>query len=129
MEQEKKVAEFEQVKEFEQEKKFEEENELEMLVEIEDDEQQQPMENEMQRAGKKRRELIFELSLFFVLGILLGITIKTEAVKRVTMGYNDYQINKSAQRYDVGELKRVMQEKIAEQQAAQKSASQGQITQ
>lgn len=66
---------------------------------------------------KKRREVFFEMALFFVLGILLGITIKTEAVKRVTIGFSDYKIFSPSQRYNVQDLKKNLEQQAAEQQA------------
>lgn len=84
---------------------LEEKNETEAVV-----------ENEIDRAKKKRRELIFEFSLFFVLGVLLGVTMKTEAVKKITIGFNDYQIESGKQRYDIGAMKRDLQQKAIEQQ-------------
>jgi hypothetical protein len=72
-------------------------------------------------AKKKKREMIFELALFFVLGVLLGITIKTEAIKRVTIGFNDYQIASPAQKYDIENIKKDIEAKAAtaQQQAMQ----------
>jgi hypothetical protein len=122
MEQDKKVAEFEQVKALEQEKKFEEEMELEEEKELEIIIEELPIKNEMERAKKRRRELVFEMALFLVLGFLLGVTIKTEASKRITIGFNDYQINKSLPNYNVVELKKNLDEKIAKQQADQQAA-------
>lgn len=90
------------------------------------------IESEVERAKKRRREAIFELGLFFVLGVLIGITLKTEAVKKITMGFNDYQIQKPAQSYDVSALKKKLEEEFNQQQAAQQAqqeiqAQQGQI--
>lgn len=82
------------------------------------------IETEVQRAQKKRREAIFEMGLFFVLGILIGVTLKTEAVKKITMGFNDYQIKKAAQSFDVATLKKNLEEEFAQQQAAQQAQQQ-----
>ncbi len=68
---------------------------------------------------KKKRDLFFELTLFFILGALIGITLKTEAVKKITIGFNDYQIPAQTVRYDVAELKRNLLQKAAEQQQQQ----------
>lgn len=67
---------------------------------------------------KKKKDLIFELTLFFILGLLIGITVKTEAVKRITIGFNDYQIPAKTQRYDVAELKRNLVQQAAREQEA-----------
>lgn len=67
---------------------------------------------------KKKKDLIFELTLFFILGALIGITIKTEAVKRITIGFNDYQIPAKVARYDLFELKRNLVQQAAREQEA-----------
>ena len=59
---------------------------------------------------------MFELVLVFVLGFLLGVTIKTEAAKRVTIGFNDYKVIQQKQAYDFDLIKA---EAEAEQKAAQ----------
>lgn len=100
----------------EQEKNVQELDETKELEPIEAE-----IETEIDRAKKKRREAIFEMALFFVLGILLGVTIKTEAVKRITMGFDDYQIEKNVQRYDVKQIENNLK---AEMQAAQQAAQQ-----
>lgn len=100
----------------EQEKKA---TEVEQDILVEEVEQQ--IETEVERAKKKRREAFFELGLFFVLGILIGVTLKTEAVKKITMGFNDYQIKKPSQSYDITALRKKMEDEFAEQQAAQQA--------
>ncbi|EKD58814.1 MAG: hypothetical protein ACD_56C00045G0005 [uncultured bacterium] len=76
-------------------------------------------ETEIERVQKKRREAIFEMALFLILGVLIGVTLKTEAVKKITIGFNDYQIQKVSQSYDVTALKKELEEQMAQQQAAQ----------
>jgi hypothetical protein len=67
---------------------------------------------------KKRKDVIVELSLFLILGILLGVTIKTEAVKKITIGFNDYKLANARQAYNI-----TMMQKELQTQAAQESAS------
>lgn len=62
--------------------------------------------------------MIVELVLFFILGLLLGFTIKTEAVKRITIGFNDYKLGATKQAYDVPRMQQALL-----QQASQQSAS------
>lgn len=92
-------------------------------AELEEVSEQQPaqveIETEVERAKKKRREAIFEMSLFFILGVLIGVTLKTEAVKKITMGFNDYQIKKVEQSYDMQALKKKLEDQAAEQEASQ----------
>lgn len=56
------------------------------------------------RTGKA--DFFIEIALIFVLGILIGIAVKTEAVKRITMGYNDYKIKIEADRYSISQLEK-----------------------
>lgn len=95
-------------------------------TEIEEKDGFKEFENEIQRAKKKRREIIFEFALFFVLGVLLGVTIKTEAVKRITIGFNDYQIESGKNRYDIASIKSELERKAIEQQKAIEQATEEQ---
>ena len=80
---------------------------------------------------KRKREVIFELALFLVLGILIGITVKTEAVKRITIGFGDYKITTGKNAYNIEDMKKNLEEQAtaaqAVQQAQQEQAS-GQIS-
>ena len=72
---------------------------------------------------KKRRyrfDFYIELALFLILGILVGISIKTEARKRITIGFDDYKMKTERQDYDVNQL----QANLAAQQAASQAAQQ-----
>ena len=52
----------------------------------------------------KKIDMYVEFVLIFILGILVGVAIKTEAVKRVTMGFDDYQMNIARQDFDINKL-------------------------
>ena len=54
---------------------------------------------------KKRMDFRLELALFFILGFLLGVVIKTEASKRITIGFNDNEIASLKQAYDFENIK------------------------
>jgi hypothetical protein len=54
---------------------------------------------------KKKMDFRFELALFLILGFLLGVVIKSEAVKRVTIGFNDGAIASVKQGYDFEKIK------------------------
>lgn len=41
---------------------------------------------------KSKADFYIEIALIFILGVLIGIAVKTEAAKKITVGYNDYQI-------------------------------------
>lgn len=61
---------------------------------------------------KNNQIVYFELALFFILGVLIGIAIKTEAVKRVSIGFNDYKMKVVEQDYDFS----LLEKKLAERQ-------------
>jgi hypothetical protein len=44
--------------------------------------------------------------LIFILGILIGIAVKTEAIKKITMGYNDYKIKVETNHYSINQLEK-----------------------
>ena len=68
----------------------------------------------------KKIDFRFELALFLILGFLLGVVIKTEAVKRITIGFNDSLIPSAKQSYDFGKIEeQIAKESEAAQQAAQ----------
>lgn len=87
-------------------------------IEVEDSEETKT-EEEIEQ--KKRNDYRFELALFFIFGLLLGITLKSEAVKRVTIGFDDYKIAKVRQGFDFQELK-LSVVRSAEQQAQPEDA-------
>lgn len=41
--------------------------------------------------------------LIFILGFLVGITVKTEAKKKVTIGFNDYLVSGMKQQFNLAE--------------------------
>lgn len=53
----------------------------------------------------KKIDFRFEIALFFILGFLLGIVIKTEASKRVTIGFNDNEIASVKQAFNFEKIK------------------------
>lgn len=57
-----------------------------------------------ENTSKKKKDYYLELALFLILGFLLGVVIKTEASKRVTVGFNDNQISSKAQYYDINKI-------------------------
>lgn len=80
--------------------------------------------NDPEENGKRvKRDYYIELALFLILGILLGVAIKTEAVKRVTIGYNDYKMKIMHQDYDIEKMQKDMVTKQLED-AKNESANQ-----
>ena len=64
---------------------------------------------------KRKSDFYIEMALFFILGALIGITLKTEASKRITIGYNDYQMNIYSQDYDINKLQADLTRKNSEE--------------
>lgn len=75
---------------------------------------------------KKKLDFYVELFLFLVLGILLGIALKTESVKRVTIGFDDYKMKVKQQEYDINALQANILEKQKEAARAQEEKAQQQ---
>ena len=55
-------------------------------------------------AKKTKKEFRSRLIMIFILGFLIGIAFKTEALKRVTIGYNDYLMKIKSQSYDINQM-------------------------
>jgi hypothetical protein len=47
-----------------------------------------------------------ELILFLILGFLIGIVIKTESVKKLTIGFEDYKAPTLVQGYDIEQIQK-----------------------
>lgn len=80
--------------------------------------------DEVLEMNRKKKDFKIEMALFFILGFLLGVTFKTEAVKRVTIGFEDYKITAAKDAYSASEIKKKLLEE-AEQasKAAEESAT------
>lgn len=75
---------------------------------------------------EKKVDFRFELVLFLILGFLLGVVIKTEASKRITIGYNDGSVVSVKQEYNFEEIEQGLIEKS---KAASQQAPQAQVDQ
>lgn len=58
----------------------------------------------------------FELALFLILGFLLGIMLKTEASKKLTIGFDDYLVEAVESEININQIQK---NAIEEQKAAQ----------
>lgn len=63
-------------------------------------------DNGEENERRSRRDYYIELALFLILGILLGVALKTEAAKRITMGYNDYKMKIMSQDYNIEKIQK-----------------------
>jgi hypothetical protein len=76
-------------------------------IEKNNDKRNEDRKNEL----NKKIDFKVELALFLILGFLLGVVIKTEAVKRITIGYNDGAIKSVRQGYDFEKIEKDIAEK------------------
>ncbi|HCP08670.1 MAG TPA: hypothetical protein DIT25_02650 [Candidatus Moranbacteria bacterium] len=64
-------------------------------------------------ASAGRRDFLIELALFLILGILIGIAVKTEANKRITIGYNDHKMKFAQQQISINKLEAELMKKLS----------------
>jgi hypothetical protein len=73
-------------------------------------------------AKKSKPGFRSRLVLIFILGLLIGIAVKTEALKKITIGYDDYLMKIRMQSYNINGIQAELQkareksEKTQEQQ-------------
>lgn len=77
------------------------------------------MKKEETNSISEKNNLYLEYVLFLILGFLLGVAIKTEAAKRITVGYNDYQIENKLQAYNMNQLQKEIIEKAKKEKEMQ----------
>jgi len=65
-----------------------------------------PIVEQIPEDTRGKVDFFIEIALIFILGILIGIAVKTEAIKRITIGYNDYQIKIEDNRYSINQLEK-----------------------
>jgi hypothetical protein len=69
------------------------------------------MSNETQPSSDKKMSIKVEFILILILGFLLGVAIKTEAAKRITIGFSDYKVENLKQDYDIEKIQNELIEK------------------
>lgn len=70
------------------------------------------MKNKLQGIKNKVRT---DFILYFIMGVLLGVIIKTEAAKRVVIGFDDYKLAGIRQDYDINKMEKDLVEKAKSQ--------------
>ncbi len=65
----------------------------------------------------KINEKTINFLLIFILGFLVGVAVKTEAKKRITIGYGDYAVSGMKQAFDLSKPEPVPQESPAPENA------------
>jgi hypothetical protein len=69
-----------------------------------------------EKPKKGKYDFYVELGLFLILGILIGIALKTEAVKRITIGYDDYKMKIMKNDFDINKIEKDILKKQQEEQ-------------
>ena len=78
-----------------------------------------------EKKEKSKRDFYIGMVLFAVLGLLLGMAIKTEALKKISIGHNDYQMKIMKTDYDINKMGKDLAEKQKEaSENAQNSSDQ-----
>jgi hypothetical protein len=64
----------------------------------------------------QKKDFYIEIILMLILGILIGMAIKTEASKRITIGSDDYKIKFSDDAYNLNKLEKELAKNQEESQ-------------
>jgi hypothetical protein len=80
-----------------------------------------------EKPKKKKYDFYIELALFLILGILIGIAVKTEAAKKITIGFDDYKMKIMRSDFDINKIEKDILKKQAEN--AQNQEENNQINQ
>ena len=85
-----------------------------------------------EKPKKGKYDFYVELGLFLILGILIGIALKAEAVKRITIGYDDYKMKIMKNDFDINKIEKDILQKQkdeAQEQEAQEQVDGNQAVQ
>jgi len=72
----------------------------------------------------QKKDFYIEVILMLVLGILIGVAVKTEAAKRITIGSDDYRMKFFADTYNLNNLEKELAKSQAKTQAVEVESSQ-----
>lgn len=78
---------------------------------------------EVDDKSKNKKNYHTEIILIFVIGLLLGIMLKAESLKKISIGFSDYKVTGGAQEYKLDEIEKELMEK-AEADAEQTEPTQ-----
>jgi len=81
-------------------------------------------DRKMETERNKKMDVYIEFALIFILGVLIGIAVKTEANKRITIGFDDYQMKLAKQDFNINKLQFEVTKKSAEDAKKQNPAGQ-----
>jgi hypothetical protein len=72
----------------------------------------------------QKKDFYIEIILMLILGILIGVAVKTEAVKRITIGSDDYKMKVFANTYNLNNLEKELAQNQEEAQKTEAANSQ-----
>lgn len=72
---------------------------------------------------KDKKNYRTEIILILIIGLLLGIMIKAEALKKLSIGFSDYKVRGGAQSYDLDAIEKRLTEEAKAQEEAVKNNS------
>ncbi len=72
------------------------------------EENDEEITNQKTESGKK---YYLEIILILIIGFLLGVMIKSEALKSVSIGFDDYKVVSAKQGYDIDGIEKELMEK------------------
>lgn len=67
-------------------------------------------------SAKSKKNYRTEIILILIIGILVGIMVKAEALKKLSIGFSDYRVKGGAQEYDLEEIEKKLIEESKKQQ-------------
>lgn len=70
--------------------------------------------SEEKQLSEKKPKIWKKMAMIFVFGLLLGIALKAEALKKITIGYNDYLMNIKTQNYDINKMQADLSKSVSE---------------
>lgn len=94
---------------------------------IQDAQISETTENDNKPKNKKSYQT--EIILIFIIGLLLGIMLKAESLKKVSIGFSDYRVAGGVQEYKMDDIEKQLKEKSEKAQAEQAEQQQAQPTQ
>jgi len=68
-----------------------------------------------------------EIILIFVIGLLVGVMVKAEAVKRISIGFSDYKTETAIQDYDIEAIEKSLFEEAEKAQETEADEAEGVI--
>jgi len=68
---------------------------------------------------EKHKGIFSEKILFFILAILIGMAVKTEAVKKITIGFDDYLMKFERRDFDLNRMQDEQIQKMIKEQELQ----------